>query len=65
MRVQRGQGFVEQQRGGLDGQRASERYALLLAAGKRRRIAFREAVEVRGGKLFCDCLLYTSDAADE
>ena len=54
VRVQRGQRFVEQQRGGLDGQRASERHALLFAAGKRRRITVREAVQMRGGKLFCD-----------
>ena len=58
MRVKRGERFVQQQCGRLDGQRAGERHALLLAAGKRRRVSFREAIEMRGGKLFRDATIF-------
>ena len=52
MGIERGEWFVEQQRGRLDGKRARQRDALLLAAGKGCRVAFREAIEMRGGNLF-------------
>src|SRR5260221_10296070 len=54
MRVQRGEWFVEQQRGRLDSESARERDALLFTTGKSRRVAFGEAIEMRGGKLFRD-----------
>ena len=54
--IEVGERLVEQQRVRLDDQRAGERDALLLAAGKLRRIALGERAEPRGGEDGLDLL---------
>ena len=55
--VEVGQRLVEQQRLGLDDQRAGERDALLLAAGQLAGIALRQRREPRGGEDAVELLL--------
>ena len=46
LRVERAERLVEQQHGGIDGERAGEAHPLPLTAGELRRVAIREAVEL-------------------